>query len=320
MVDTALARLAAADDSAADDRERRQPGVPGRLRPGRGAQGGGAVGHRRRGQAAEVSRHVPCRVADAAEQGRPAAAPAFRSRRAASPTPGASILPSRWCRCRPPPARAWTTGWLDRRLARRAARAGPRDDACSDCSSALPSSKPSSRAPAPPLDARMARLPPRRRPRGRKPTPLRQRDPRARRGAGRGFRPFVYRLAQSSALYGWVFNDAEGVAIEVAGPGEYAGGLRRSGCAATRHRWRASQSVSSRRQAAGTRPKRASRIAGQPARRGAHLDRRPTPRPAPTAWPNCSTPRTAATATPSSTARSAGRATRSRTPCPTTAR
>ena len=64
----------------ADDRERRQPGLPGRLRPRRGAQGGRALGDRRRGQAAEVPRHVPRRLADAAEQGRPAAAPELRRR------------------------------------------------------------------------------------------------------------------------------------------------------------------------------------------------------------------------------------------------
>ena len=55
----ALERLQPADGLGADDRERRQPRLPGRLRPRRGAQGGRAVGDRRRGQAAEVPRHVP---------------------------------------------------------------------------------------------------------------------------------------------------------------------------------------------------------------------------------------------------------------------
>ena len=62
---------------------------PAALRPGRGAQGGGALGDRGRGQAAQVSRHVRRRRPDGAEQVRPAAAPRLRRRRLASRTRGA---------------------------------------------------------------------------------------------------------------------------------------------------------------------------------------------------------------------------------------
>ena len=47
---------------AADDRERRQSGVSGGVRSRRGAQGGDPLRHRGRGQADQVSRHVPRRA------------------------------------------------------------------------------------------------------------------------------------------------------------------------------------------------------------------------------------------------------------------
>ncbi len=37
---------------------------------------------------------------------------------------------------------------------------------------------------------------------------------------GVGFRPFIYRLAQEHHLGGWVYNDSEGVLVEIAGPTE----------------------------------------------------------------------------------------------------
>ena len=56
------ARHAAADAGRHPvHRERRQPRLSGRVRPRRGAQGRHPVRHRRRGQAAQVSRHVPRR-------------------------------------------------------------------------------------------------------------------------------------------------------------------------------------------------------------------------------------------------------------------
>ena len=48
---------------AAVHRERRQPRLPGAVGPGRARQGGDPVGDRRRGQAAQVPRHVRGRVA-----------------------------------------------------------------------------------------------------------------------------------------------------------------------------------------------------------------------------------------------------------------
>ena len=61
------------DTRRAGDRERRQSGLSGRLRSGRGHEGGGAQHHRGRRQAAEVPGDVPQRVGAGGEQDRPAA-------------------------------------------------------------------------------------------------------------------------------------------------------------------------------------------------------------------------------------------------------
>ena len=66
MVGHALAQLDAGRRQPAADRERRQPRLSRGVRPGRGAQGRHPVGDRGRGQAAQVSRHVPRRRPDAA--------------------------------------------------------------------------------------------------------------------------------------------------------------------------------------------------------------------------------------------------------------
>jgi len=99
-------------------RERRQPGVPRGVRPGRGAQGGDPVGHRGRGQAAQVPRHVPRRRPDAGVEGRPRTVRELRHRQ------GRRLRPPR----APGPrgdrglgddrggVRAWL-GWLGRGLA-----------------------------------------------------------------------------------------------------------------------------------------------------------------------------------------------------------
>ena len=80
------ARVAcAAARLAVDDRERRQPRLPGAVRSWRAGAGGGAVGHRGRGQAAEVPAHVPRRGPAALEQDRPAALCAVRHRAPVSP-------------------------------------------------------------------------------------------------------------------------------------------------------------------------------------------------------------------------------------------
>ena len=77
MVETALGRLAPAEDSVLMIENVGNLVCPAGFDLGEAHKVRGAVGDRRRRQAAEVPRHVPRRFADAAEQGRPAAAPEF---------------------------------------------------------------------------------------------------------------------------------------------------------------------------------------------------------------------------------------------------
>ena len=69
---------------------------------------------------------------------------------------------------------------------------------------------------------------------------------RARRGARRGFRPFVFRLARANALAGWVLNEPDGVDIHLEGAeAALETFLSRSGSAGSRRprasrRWRCS--------------------------------------------------------------------------------
>ena len=81
------ARPAAGPDRPAGDRERGQPGLPGRVPRGRGRQGHGVLGHRGRGQAAEVPADVPHLRAGGGEQDRPAAPPGLRPGQAAGQHP-----------------------------------------------------------------------------------------------------------------------------------------------------------------------------------------------------------------------------------------
>ena len=83
MVRSALPSLPLERDRPAGDRERGQPRVPGRVQGGRGHSRDGVLGHRGRGQAAQVPAHVPRLRARADQQDRPAPAPRLRSRQAA---------------------------------------------------------------------------------------------------------------------------------------------------------------------------------------------------------------------------------------------
>ena len=125
MVRSALPALPLARDRPARDRERRQPRLPGRVPRRRGRARDGRVGHRGRGQAAQVPAHVPHLRARAGQQDRPAAAPRRRPRALpAQPRRGASRTSSA-CSSARARARASRRGgrWLV--AARGAARRGP---------------------------------------------------------------------------------------------------------------------------------------------------------------------------------------------------
>ena len=129
---------------------------------------------------------------------------------------------------------------------------------------------------------------------------------------GVGFRPFVYRLARelraraatcSTTQHG---RAARGRGRAAARRSAFLARLRARGAAAGRC---SSASAAERLPPTG---ERGFRILAEPAGGDRRRCRsRPTPPPAPTAWPSCSTPATAATATRSSTAPTAARGSRS---------
>ena len=80
MVRSAIPALPLAGDRPADHRERRQPGVPRGVQDRGGRASDGVLGHRGRGQAAQVPADVPHLRARADQQDRPAAPPRLRSR------------------------------------------------------------------------------------------------------------------------------------------------------------------------------------------------------------------------------------------------
>ena len=118
-----------ADGSLLHDRERRQSRLPRGVRSGRSAQGRDPLGDRGRGQAAQVSGHVPRGGPDAHQQDRPAALRELRRRR----------RPSRYARRVRPDLAAMrvsaTTGegfdawiaWLERGSRRRGGARATRD-------------------------------------------------------------------------------------------------------------------------------------------------------------------------------------------------
>ena len=123
----------------------------------------------------------------------------------------------------------------------------------------------------------------------------------------------------SSGSAGFVLNDERGVRDRGRGRRRGGRGASSRACRPRRRRWPRSSAVGSETVAAARRARlrdrRRARAAARPARSS-----RPTPRPATTAWPSCSTRPTAATATRSSTAPTAARASRSSAASPTTGR
>ncbi|MFG2788165.1 acylphosphatase [Streptomyces sp. NPDC048419] len=135
---------------------------------------------------------------------------------------------------------------------------------------------------------------------------------------GVGFRPFVYRTASTLGLDGWVARVNGHVEGKVAGPqhviDEFAVRLRADALARVR-----SVRLTGETAPPAYRPGFQVRHSGPYGGRTRRPARsRPTPPSARPAWPNCAPPATAATATPSSTARTAGRGPRSSRICRTT--
>ena len=116
---------------------------------------------------------------------------------------------------------------------------------------------------------------------------------------GVGFRPYVYRLADELGLDGFVRNDSRGVVIEVEGDettvARFLARLPLEAPPLARIETFTHERLAVTR---GRVERRGFSIAPSPAARIRTPWCAPTPRPAPTAWPSCSTPATAATAIP----------------------
>ena len=95
MVGHAAEELGTRPGLRAPDRERRQPRLPGRVRPGRSPQGGDPLGHRRGGQTPQIPGHVRGRGCDDPQQDRPASLCAFRRGAVPCTCPASSIPASR---------------------------------------------------------------------------------------------------------------------------------------------------------------------------------------------------------------------------------